>query len=101
MFRFVYNSEAQFNNESLTKLRDATQKLGISQLAKMFDKLMNKLDAKNSRNDQVTYAYRSGSIPGLLSGLRHLRESGILTDITLRAKARCLKKKHILQYNLS
>lgn len=86
VFRFVYNSEAQFNNESLTKLRDATQKLGISQLAKMFDKLMNKLDAKNSRNDQVTYAYRSGSIPGLLSGLRHLRESGILTDITLRAK---------------
>lgn len=53
----------------------------------MFEKLLAKLNEKNSenRNGCVTYAYRSRTIPGLLSGLRHLRESGIFTDITLRA----------------
>ena len=54
----------------------------------MFEKLLAKLNEKNqeTRNGlPVTYAYRSRTIPGLLSGLRHLRESAIFTDITLRA----------------
>ena len=57
---------------------------GITQLSKMFEKLLAKLDERGS-NGTITYAYRSRTIPGLLSGLRHLRESAIFTDITLRS----------------
>ena len=55
----------------------------------MFEKLLSKLNEKRKleRNGScVTYAYRSRTIPGLLSGLRYLRENAIFTDITLRAE---------------
>ena len=58
--------------------------IGITQLSKMFEKLLAKLDERGG-NGTITYAYRSRTIPGLLSGLRHLRESAIFTDITLRS----------------
>ena len=54
-------------------------------MSKMFEKLLSKIE-KGGRGDMITYAYRSRTIPGLLSGLRHLRENAIFTDITLRAK---------------
>ena len=54
-------------------------------MSKMFEKLLSKID-KGNRGDMMTYAYRSRTIPGLLSGLRHLRENSVFTDITLRAK---------------
>lgn len=60
---------------------------GITQLSKMFEKLLSKLNEKGNLNGScVTYAYRSRTIPGLLSGLRYLRENAIFTDITLRAE---------------
>ena len=51
-------------------------------MSKMFEKLLSKME-KSGRADMITYAYRSRTIPGLLSGLRHLRENATFTDITL------------------